>query len=68
MHFPTLVFLAFPALAFANPLRRQSQCSSPVLECCATVEEANSADVARLAAILGVVLAPSSGPIGVAQQ
>jgi len=57
--------LALPLLAAATPLEvRQSSCSTGSLQCCDSTISSTSAEAGILAGLLGIVLGPLTGLLG----
>ncbi|KAK7444490.1 hypothetical protein VKT23_015171 [Stygiomarasmius scandens] len=66
MQFKLLAVSALATLAAATPLEtRQGQCNTGPIQCCNSVQEANSSGLAGLLGLLGVVLGPITGQVGV---
>ncbi|KAJ3576502.1 hypothetical protein NP233_g381 [Leucocoprinus birnbaumii] len=65
MKFSTAFVLALPAIAAATAVPRQSgNCNTGALTCCNQVQQANSTTVNQLAGLLGLVLGPITGLVG----
>ncbi|PPQ71139.1 hypothetical protein CVT26_010833 [Gymnopilus dilepis] len=63
-----LAFLAFASLAAANPLRRDnpaSQCTTGDLQCCNSVQQADSAAASALLGLLGIVVQDVTALVGI---
>ncbi|KAK7460985.1 sc3 hydrophobin [Stygiomarasmius scandens] len=66
MQFKLLAVSALATLAAATPLEtRQGQCNTGEIQCCNSVQSANSSSLAGLLGILGAVLGPITGQVGV---
>ncbi|KAH7926414.1 fungal hydrophobin [Leucogyrophana mollusca] len=62
-------FLLFALLAAASPapevaVRQTNQCNTGSISCCNSVQDANSSQVTGLLSLLGVVLGPITGQVG----
>ncbi|OBZ77312.1 Hydrophobin-3 [Grifola frondosa] len=57
-------FLALPLLAAATPVLRRDSCNTGSIQCCNSTTTADDASVSALAGLLGVVLGPVEGLIG----
>ncbi|KAJ3560046.1 hypothetical protein NP233_g383 [Leucocoprinus birnbaumii] len=65
MQFSTTLVLALPAIAAATAIPRQSgNCNTGSISCCNQVQQANSTAVSQLGGLLGIVLDPIEGLIG----
>ncbi|KAF8159213.1 hydrophobin-263 [Crassisporium funariophilum] len=56
--------LALPLLAAASVLPRQGQCNVGTISCCNSVQQASNPVVGLLAGLLGIVLGPITGQVG----
>jgi hypothetical protein len=64
----TLSVLALATLAVATPTRRNtpaSQCNTGPVQCCNSVEKADSADATKILGLLGVVLQDLNVLVGI---
>ncbi|KAF5379143.1 hypothetical protein D9615_005969 [Tricholomella constricta] len=58
------LFCCFALCASAVAVPRGDQCSSGPVQCCNSVQEADSAPVNALTGLLGIVLGPLTGQVG----
>ncbi|TFK32034.1 fungal hydrophobin [Crucibulum laeve] len=58
------MFVALPLLATATAIPRADTCSTGTVQCCNSVQSANSGAVSLLAGLLGIVLGPITGQVG----
>ncbi|KAF9442358.1 fungal hydrophobin [Macrolepiota fuliginosa MF-IS2] len=67
----TFLFLILPALAAASAVPRTNspppvdQCNTGSIQCCNSVQSSDSSVVSLLAGLLGIVLGPITGQVGV---
>ncbi|KAI0070825.1 fungal hydrophobin [Panus rudis PR-1116 ss-1] len=65
--FATFTTLSLAAFATATPavVTRDNSCSTGEMQCCNSVQQANDPSVAALTGLLGIVLGPIDGLVGV---
>jgi hypothetical protein len=64
MQFKTLIALAFVAAAAATDPIPASQCTTGPIQCCNSVQAANSSPLNTILGLLGIIVSPINALIG----